>query len=253
MWVNFFLLFSRISGFFLISPLFSRRHVPLALRFGFSIVFSLLIAPPLFNTQPAVSVSGYLLLLHIVKEALIGYLLGFIFELLIEGAALAGQIVGALSGFSATELLRQSDSTSYPLFSRAFILLILTLFFCCDLHHLFLRTLYESFTLLPLGSYPLRESVVLNLIKGSARLFNHALLYSAIPFLFLFLIIVLFALTARLLPDFPIFWTGFPIQLLVGLGALMLAVGYYAEILQQVFLELVHLIQRILVDLEAPM
>nr|NGX46602.1 hypothetical protein [Chlamydiota bacterium] len=206
--------------------------------------------PPLFSTQTIASISGYLIVMHIIKEVLIGYLLGFIFALIVEGAALAGQLVGTLSGFSATELLRPGSSASYPLFSRIFILLVLTLLLGCDLHHTLFRTLYESFTLLPLGSYPLGERLAENLIMGSARLFNHALLYAAIPFMILFLVIVLFAFVARLLPDFPIFWVGFPVQLIVGLGAIILAVGYYSEILQHIFTELVHLSQRILVDLQ---
>ncbi len=252
MLADFISLFSRISGFFLISPLFANRKIPLALRFGLAVSFTLLVAPSFFSTVTPSTYPSYLLFLNIIKEVLIGYLLGFIFSLLVEGATLAGQMVGTLSGFSATELLNPI-TTSYPLFGRVFSLFLCTLLLALDLHHTFLLTLYESFTLLPVAPFPFNEPLVTDLIKGTARLFQHAFMYASIPFMILFLVIIIFAITSRILPNFQVFWIGFPIQLFVGIGAVILAVGYFSEILHQVFAELIHLSRRILFDLSASM
>ncbi len=248
MLADFLAIFTRISGFFLISPLFSSRRIPFALRFGLAVAFTLVLAPSFLSTHTPTPYPLPLLFLNLIKEGLIGYLLGFIFSLLIEGAALAGQVVGTLSGFSATELLNPLTA-SYPLFGRVFVLFLLTLLLALDLHHPFLVTLYQSFTIFPVAPFPINESLTLDLIKGTGQLFQQAFMFASIPFIILFLLIVLFAIVAKIMPNIPIFWVGFPIQLWIGMGAVILAIGYYSEILHQVVTELIQLSRRILIDL----
>lgn len=250
MLADFLAIFTRISGFFLISPLFSSRRIPLALRFGLAVAFTLALAPTFLATHTPTPYPSSLLPLNLVKELMIGYLLGFIFALLVEGAALAGQMVGTLSGFSATELLSPLTA-SYPLFGRVFVLFLLTLLLALDLHHPFLITLYQSFTFFPVAPFPINETLTTDLVKGTALLFQQAFMYASIPFIMLFLLLVLFAIVAKTLPNFPIFWVGFPIQLWIGISAIILAVGYYSEILHHVVIELINLSRRILIDLTA--
>lgn len=241
-------LFARIFGFCLISPLFAGRGIPQALRIGLAIALTLLLAPTFLATQKAPSLPSPLFLLNLVKEVAIGYLIGFIFSLLLEGAALAGEVVGTMMGLSATELLDPLANTSNPLMGRLFVALFVTLLLSFDLHHMFLRTLYESFQTLPITLYPFNQGVIVSVIGGTARLFQHALSYALIPLSFLFLLIILFAIVARLFPHFPLFWTAFPLQLLIGLWVMGLALGHYSEAFEHAFIELQNLIRRILFD-----
>lgn len=66
--------------------------------------------------------------LLLIKEVLVGYLIGFLFSLIFEAAALAGQVVGTLGGFSATELVDPLANSSQPLISRLFVLTVFVLF-----------------------------------------------------------------------------------------------------------------------------
>lgn len=239
----FFLLFLRISGFFLISPLFSHRAVPKTVRLGLALATALLITPTLLQShENALSIPLPLFSIYAVKEVALGYFFGFLFSLLIEAAAFAGQVIGTLSGFSATELFDPLSSSSNPLISRLFALLVFTLFLAFDFHHHVLYLLYESFSLVPLSTlYPFTSSLTFGILEASNQLFHQALSYAIYPFTLLILVMLLLAAFSRHLP---LFWTGFPIQLLIGFGAIALATAAFPQILEKSFYEFLNLAKK---------
>lgn len=242
----FLFLFARSLGLFLISPLFSRLAIPKWVRLSLALGCSFLIAPPLLQNEELNLDFSPLAILQFIQEIAIGYLIGFIFSLLIEATAFAGQVIGSLAGFSATELLDPLASNSFPLMSRLFAIIGFTLFLSLDLHHILLRLLYESFRVIPMQFYPFQDKVALGLIEATSHFFYHALAFSMFPFLILLLVIILFAVASRFLS---IFWVGFPIQLLIGLGTIALSINFFAPLLEQAFFELTALTKKILFSL----
>lgn len=182
------------------------------------------------------------LLLNLLKECAIGYLLGFLFSLLFEAAAFAGQLVGTLTGFSATELFDPLSNSTHPLVSRLFVLTLFALFLALDLHHPLLRLLYQSYDTLP-------PNLPMGVIEATSRLFHHAIAYALFPLTLLLVLITAFAIVSRFLPAFQIFWTGLPLQLLLGFGAIALAIGFFGQILQGAFYEFYTLAKKLLFPL----
>jgi len=235
---------SRFAAFFIASPFFSRLGIPIWLRAVLAISLTIFLAPLIKVETPSSSnVWVYLLL-----EATLGYLLGLIFSLLWEAASLAGQLVGTVAGFSITELLAPTSAT-HPLWGKTFVLLLSVLFFSLDLHHAMIKILHESFLLLPHASDIFNQETLFYVLKATSRLFYYAFYYSAFPLFILLFLIAILALTARILPELPIFWMGFPIQLFLGLTTVMIAVTFFPDLLQKNFLELTVFIQKIMVEL----
>ncbi len=222
------LFFARTSGFFLISPLFSKVHIPKSVRFGFAALCALVLIPPL-SLKVEIEIESSLFWIAFVKELAIGYLLGFLFSLIFEAVALAGQVVGTLSGFSLTELFGAGMNDS--IFTKLFVLTLFALFLSLDLHHLLLKFLFESFDTVPL--LPNGFSFT----KAASLLFEQAIFYAFTPFLFLTLLLLTFAVIARALPDLQIFWIGFPLQLFVSMIAIAMGLTFFEEILQKAFFE----------------
>lgn len=239
------LLFARFTGFFLISPLFSERGIPKSIRLGLALVCSLILAPPLSVRYPFTLEDPAILILQILQEGVIGYLMGFLFSLLFEAAAFAGQLIGTVMGFSATELLDPISTSSHPLMARLFSLVGCALFFALDLHHPLLRLLYGSFDAIPPLRYPFTHDAALTAIQGTSLLFQQALSYAGYPLTLLLALIALFAVLARFLP---IFWIGFPLQLLVGLFAIATGFGLFAPFLERSFSQFLRLFQNLIVD-----
>ena len=222
-------LFARLLGFFLLSPLFSGRGIPLWVRFGVTLSCSLLLLPPLFGQVNLTLDHPLLFATHMLKEVALGYLLGFLFSLLFEAAAFAGQMVGTLTGFSATEILDPLSNSASPLISRFFSLTLFALFLSLDLHHPLLLFLSDSFTTFPSTA---------GIVDATTRMFHYALSFALFPLTSLLVVILCFAVVARFFPTLQIFWIGFPIQLLVGFGVLGLTLPFFTQILAGAFNEL---------------
>jgi flagellar biosynthesis protein FliR len=243
--LNLILLFARLSGFFLLSPLFSDKAIPKTIRLGFAAACSLLIAPPLWGQLHFTIEHPLLFSIQLLKEIAIGFLIGFLFSLLIEAAAFAGQLVGTLMGFSATELFDPLSSTSHPLLSRFFSLFVFTLFLTLDLHHLLLRLLYESFEALPLNIPLFTHTTIFAIIDASQLLFHFALEFAIFPLIALLLLLAIFALLSRF---FPIFWIGFPFQLYIGLIALGASAVFIPPLLEHTFFQFWELTKKYIVN-----
>lgn len=235
------LLFARMVGLFILSPLFAGRMIPRSVRLGFALACSLSLAPSLSLKFNFTFDRSLLFIILILQEAAIGYLIGFVFSLVFEAAGFAGQLVGTLTGLSATELFDPLSSSHHPLLARFFSLFVFTLFLVLDLHHPLLRLLFDGFSAIPPGRYPFTWQVASGLIEASSSLFYHALQFAMIPLFFLLPLIALFAIISRF---FPIFWLSFPLQLLVGLVALGSSAIFFAPILEHAFLQLNEIVKK---------
>lgn len=238
----FFLLFSRCLGFFLFSPLFAQRGLSALIRLGLACTFTLLLAPPLLTHTETIFHEPLIFSLDIFKELFIGFLIGFLISLLFEAAAFAGQWIGTLMGFSATEILDPRSNSSHPLMATFFSLSLFTLFIALDLHHTLLRFLYGTFQQIPLQHLKFNQQLIETLIVASGMVFKYALNFSLLPLLFLLPLLALFAFISRF---FPLFWIGYPIQQLVGLSVLIVSITYFSPILEQFFYDILCLITRI--------
>lgn len=215
-------------------------------RAGIAAAIALVLAPPLLG--PAEAPTGvFALAPAVLKEVAYGYLFGFLFSLLFEAAAFAGQVIGVMSGFSATELFSFLDVSDHPLIARLFSLLAVALFLALDFHHFLIRMLFESFQAVPLTFNLFSSEIIHNLIEATTHLFHQALSFAFLPLLMLALLIVLLSLASRFLPN--LFWAAFPLQSLVGIASIGLAFLYFIPILEKAFYEFVALARKVLFPL----
>lgn len=224
----FFTLFAKSIGFFCLSPLFRYLQTPFFLRFAFALLLSILIFPSLQTAE----IPSPLFMIHLLKEVLLGYLLGFIFSLLFEAAALAGEVIGSMMGLSLTEVFDPVSNNSSPFLARFFALVTVTLFFSLDLHHGLIKILFETTNI---NYHTILESL--------SFLFSQMLRFALIPFFLLSVLLVALAIAARVFPDFPIMWTGFPLQLIVGVVGITIAIHYFPELINHGFSYLLKLVK----------
>lgn len=230
------LAFARLFSLFVLSPFFSGKSMPMSIRVAAAFGCSLCLAPPILESHT----SSNHLLLHIFQELLVGYFIGFLFSLIFEAVAFAGQMVGTLMGLSLTELFDPLSSSYHPLLSRLFSLFLFILFFALDLHHPLLKLLWASFETIPLGW---TQNLILGLIEMTTLMFSHALEFALYPLSVLLLLIATFAAISRF---FPIFWIGFPLQLVIGLIALALGLHLFPPLLRHSFYQTLEWIKNAL-------
>jgi len=211
--LGFILVLTRMSAFFLITPVFSWKTIPVRIRVSVVLlrsVFSSTVAPSTINSKEVSSLEAILL---ISNEAIYGLALGLI------AVKLSGRIIERQMGLAMAQTLDPlSGERAQPLGMLIEMIFIL-LFLSANGHHLFLLIISRSYQAFPAGTIPTIPLLTNGIVEaGSAMLVACLRLAAPILAAFLLLLVVL-AVFARIMPDMNILFISMPLR--VGMGLLM--------------------------------
>lgn len=225
--------FIRIAATLMAAPLFGSRALPMRLRLVFALVLTLVMAPMLPATPPLAFFTDASLML-LVREFLIGLVLGFALQLVFEAVALGGELLSASMGLSFAQMsdpLRGTSSTVLSSFLQALAVLS---FLSLGGHLALVEWLRESFTLQPIGAAPLSTAMLLSMVQEGTQLFAGALRVALPGVCALLLVNLAFGVMNRAAPALNMMSVGFPISLTAGLVILSMSLGS----IQSVFAEM---------------
>lgn len=214
--------FLRIIGIVSLLPLFGEGSVPVRVRIIFSAALAVgvyPILPPAFARGVHQATSGVgLLSLLIMKEVLIGMVLGYTAKLAFDGIVMAANVVGVQMGFNTSNIfLPDSGHETTNGFSALHRLLIILVFLSLNMHHIYLSSIVDSFKLIPIGfAWP---TAALNnvLVSVSASIFVTALQLAAPTLVGLLFSTAALGLISRAVPQANVFVMSFPVNFFCGL------------------------------------
>jgi flagellar biosynthetic protein FliR len=220
----FFFTFYRTLLLFFLFPIFGVTFFPTKLKILISLVLAFVLTPALTFHLPALNDGNILKIL--VSDFVLIFLISLIFRIVLAGIQLGGELVGIQMGFGISQTIDPISGFSMPVISQFVYIIFLLLFFSFDFHHQLIYFLYESFEKIPPGSFLLKESLAVFVIKKSKLIFELAIKFLAPLLVFMMLIYVSLAVIGRLIPQMNVIFVAFP--LITGLGilffGLMLAV-----------------------------
>ncbi len=220
-----FLVFARISGIFLIAPLFKSlvirpvHKVLLAMYLAYILTMSM-------NLGVSLDFHPFVIFLVVMKEILLGFLIGFSVNLVFWAANFAGGLIDFEVGFYAARLLSFSESTP-SIFGEILELLTLMLFFAINGHYYIFEALHLSLQKVPLGALELKYLTFEQMGKFLGIVTILALKISAPIIVATFLINVSLALLARMAPQTNIFVVSFQVKIFVALVIFFLSVPFF--------------------------
>jgi len=218
----FSLLFIRVVGLIFAAPFFGNRAIPKRTKVGFSLILAGLLFP-FIPSPPPVPDSPLLIALAVVKELLIGIILGFAVFLLFQAVVFFGQIVSYQMGFAIVSSIDPESQQRVPIIGQFEYLLVSLVFLAVNGHHLLLSGLYSSLRVIPLGRASLGPSLLPHLIGSTKDVFVIALRLGAPAIAALLFSDLIMGLMARAIPQMNVFIIGYPIR--IGVGFLALAFG----------------------------
>lgn len=235
--LSFLLIFTRLTGFFLIAPYFSTRGVPAAFKIGLAFFLSILTVPMM--QADGLSYDGLYLLL-IIKELFVGFALGFIASLFFYALQMAGGFIDLQMGFAFANIIDPQTGFSSPIMGNLKYALGLLFLTVTGGHHLLLRGILNSFFLIPLQQFlPYQNG---NIAEGVIRIFAHTFIVAvqiASPLIVsLFLIDVALGFITRTVPQLNIFVVGFPLKILAAFGILLILLPGFFIALNLLFTDL---------------
>ncbi|AIQ59213.1 flagellar biosynthetic protein FliR [Paenibacillus borealis] len=233
----FLLIFCRITAFFVVVPVFSSQSVPTTFKIGLSFFVSMVIFSSGGMNVTVPQDLNFILL--IVREALIGLLLGFIAYLMFMTIQTAGSFIDIQIGFGIANVIDPMTGASAPIIGNFKYMIALLLFLTMNGHHYLLDAIVYSYKWVPIDN-----DLFLKMIDGSlseflvrtfAQSFMLAFQMSAPLVTALFLTDVGLAFLARTAPQYNVFVIGVPLKIIVGLALLLILMPGLAVLFQNLF------------------
>jgi flagellar biosynthetic protein FliR len=242
------LLALRVGGLLLVAPLFSAKTIPAAIKTSLMVVLAMLLAPAAYA---AVQGAGDPALVTITPttflgETLIGFSLGLGAALLVGAVETAGDLMTTTIGLSGASLFDPLNGAQSTVIAQLCQLFAVTVLLAADGHLVMLDALAESLRALPVGSAVDVRAGLAALVSSGAQLFVLGLRFAAPVIAASVIGNVALGLLTRAAPQLNVLNIAFPLQIAIGLSAIVAALafvatwmtgwtGHYAGALESVF------------------
>ncbi|AJK88972.1 flagellar type III secretion system protein FliR [Lysinibacillus fusiformis] len=228
----FLLVLVRVSAFFVTVPFFSYRTIPpqvkitLALVLAWMMYYTIDVEPFAFNDE-------YILL--VMKEALVGLLLGLVGYIIMSAIQIAGSFIDFQMGFAIANIIDPQTGAQSPLIGQFFNMLAFLLLLAINGHHMILDGIYYSYQFLPMDQFPsfTNEGFPQFIITTFTAVFAIAFQMAAPVVATLFLVDLALGITAKTVPQLNIFVVGFPIKIAVSFLVLFTMMAVMIQVIQK--------------------
>ena len=217
------LIFVRVGGATMLLPCYGEPFVSPRLRLLFALMVSLVLAPVLSKTLPKMPESASMLALLIMGEVLIGVFIGTIARMFLAALTTAGMLIGYMSSM-ANALTNDPSAAQQGSIAGSFLTLVALLtIMTLDLHHMLLLAVVDSYDLFVPGQVPPIADFSEMIARTVAETFVLSFQIAA-PFVVVGLIFYLgLGLLGRLMPQMQVFFVAMPLQIILGLSVLFIA------------------------------
>lgn len=225
---------SRILGFIATAPLWSTAGVPKRIRLTIGIAITVALAPglpPMPEVQPA-SPAGLWIM---AQQMLIGIGMGFAAKIVFTAFLFAGEFIGSQMGLGFATFYDPLNASQTPVIAEFMNLVALLLFLSLNGHLLYLATLAQSFSAIPISNVPVGAGSWLNIAELGSKIFSAGLLLSLPIMAALMITNVALAVLTRAAPQLNLFALGFPLTLIGGFLILAISLSYLAPPFQGIF------------------
>ena len=218
----------RVSAVMLVAPVFSARSVAMSLRTAMVLLFTLLVQPAalaaLSPSRPvALSPSA------LATEATIGLAMGLAAAVIVAAAEVAGDVMSVQMGLSGEAILNPLTHTQTTALGQFMGLFTVAVMVSLDLHLVMIGALADSVQLLPVGSALDLSAGLRALAESGATVFALGLRFAAPVIGAVMIVNVALAILGRAAPQMNLLTVSFPLQIAVGLIALIGALPFIGE------------------------
>ncbi|WP_041701674.1 flagellar biosynthetic protein FliR [Gottschalkia acidurici] len=227
------LLIVRVTGLFIISPIFSRINIPETYKIGFSVLLSFI----LLNTVegPSTPLTDLLLIIACIKELITGFIIGFIAYLFFSVFFIIGQIIDIQIGFGMVSVLDPQSNVQIPITGNFYQIIATLIFLVVNGHHLLIEALVSSYDYIPMGKFVFSSDMVRQIVFILGKLFILGFKISSPILVVIILADVLLGILAKTMPQMNVFIVGMPLKIMVGIFLIIVTLPGFFIALQHIF------------------
>ena len=222
----FLLILTRVASFIFVAPFFSMRNTPARVRIGLSIFTAMLLYQSLTPSDAVVYNTLMEYTIIVIKEAVVGLLIGFGTMICTTIVNFAGSISDMETGLSMATLMdpttRETTSITGVLYQYIFMFMLIG----TGMYRYLFGALADTFVLVPINGAVFHGD---QLVEAMVRFLSDYILIGfriVLPiFCTILLLNAILGVLAKVSPQMNMFAVGLQLKILVGLSTLFLTAG----------------------------
>lgn len=219
-WEVFLLILVRIASFASTAPFFNMSNTPQRIKLGLSVFISIIIFTIIPEREVVYDgIIEYAMLL--IKESIVGLLLGWVCNICIQTITFAGHIMDLEIGLSMATTydptLQQQVSISGNFYYHVTFLLLLV----SGMYQFLISAIVDSYTIVPLGSLAVNMSLYDSILGVAAEYFIVGFRIALPIFVVSMLVNAILGILTKVAPQLNMFAVGIQLKLLVGLTVML--------------------------------
>jgi len=234
------LVFARIGAMVMLVPGIGDASVPPRIRLAFALLMSLLLTPLVATgvVVPATMGAGAG---ELIRETLVGLMMGSILRLFLSSLTTAGEIVSIQTTLGFAQTANPAQAAPSTTISTFLALIGTVLVMTTDLHHLFFGAMFSSYRLFHLGQPLMVGDAATLAVQTVAGSFALGVQLAAPVIVFSIVFNIAAGLVGRIMPQFQIFFVATPLSVMFGLSVFALSLGVIGMVWLNRYRELVSL------------
>ena len=247
--IVFIIVITRLSGFFVSAPFFSTYPIPNQIKVWLCATIAFLIYPILLSKGNFIIPNDmFSLSIYLILEFAIGFLIGFIINLLFIAIKVGGNALSIQVGISASETMDPNTGINNDSISQLYIYLASFVFFAINAHIYLFEAIYQSFlTIEPGKGLILSPDFVHQVIILVSGIFSTGLKIIFPIFAVMITVEILIAFVAKLMPQMNIFMVSLPFKILLGLFLMIVftlsTADYFSKLIENYFVQILDLLR----------
>jgi flagellar biosynthetic protein FliR len=237
------LVFTRVGAILMLLPGIGETAVPARIRLSFALLLTLALTPVVVGKLPGLPDSVGAMAGWILREAIVGLMMGSLLRVLMGALAVAGEVVAIQTSLSFAQTANPSAPPETTV--SAFLgLLGLTLVFATGLHHMFIAAIANSYDLFAPHKKLLVGDGAELAIRVTGQAFSVGVQLAAPVMVFSLVFNAATGLVGRVMPQFQVFFAATPLNVLMGLSVFALGLGTLGLVWVARYRDLVELFLR---------
>lgn len=228
----FLLVLTRMSGLFIVAPIFGRRNLPVYFKVGLAFFMAVL----LVNTQKVEVTLSYNNLWQfsglVIREMLVGIIIGYVSYLIFSAIYVAGQLIDMQIGFGVVNVLDPISNIQVPITANFYYILCMLFFLIGNGHHILIRALFESFNIVPLGTAVFSNVLMGDILGVFGNIFSIGFRIAAPVVATILVTDLALGIMSRAVPQLNVFVVGMPLKIIIGLLVMILTVPSFVSIIE---------------------
>lgn len=224
--VLFVIIFTRLSGMITSAPLISTYPIPMQIKAWFMAVVAFIMFPVvLAKTGFQIPTNIPELSLILIKEFMIGYICGFVANVIFISVEISANLISMQMGLTAAQAMNPMTGDTSPILSQAYTILASMIFIVLNGYQWIFSAIYKTFQLIPPGyNLALSGTFTHNVIYVTSQIFIIGLSIALPIFSVLLITDVLLGFVAKMMPQMNIFMVALPVKIYLGLALFVMLI-----------------------------